>query len=194
MLVNCNSDLLVYILGTGAAANEINQWMLDEGLNESILLSHTEFASIKPGSQCILGFNDVLTRKKWLNQLSDYQIIWLTYVHPSAVITGDLRAGAGCVIGPTTVLGWNVLLGKFCSTCDGVNIGHNTELKNNIFLGPGTVIGGSSTIGCDVSIGMCSAIKDHVSVCNNVELLMSSVVTKDITVPDRYYGNRRVVQ
>jgi len=59
-------------------------------------------------------------------------------------------------------------------------------------MAPGTIIGGSSELGDNIYMGMNNSIKDKIFICDNVKFNMASRVSKNISQPGTYDGNRRL--
>jgi UDP-3-O-[3-hydroxymyristoyl] glucosamine N-acyltransferase len=88
------------------------------------------------------------------------------------------------------VIGWNVHLEKFVYVADAGLIGHNTTVEQNVFFAPGCVVGGTCKIGSHCFFGLGTHLRDHLTITGGTHIAMSSVVSKDILTPGKYYHNR----
>jgi phenylacetic acid degradation protein len=90
------------------------------------------------------------------------------FVHPQAVVTGDVTIGKNCYIGPGAALrgDWGkIILEDGCNVQENCTIhmfpGLTVLLKEGAHIGHGAIIHGS-TIGKNCLVGMNSVLMDHV--------------------------------
>jgi phenylacetic acid degradation protein len=90
------------------------------------------------------------------------------FVHPQAVVTGDVTIGKHCYIGPGAALraDWGkIILEDGCNVQENCTIhmfpGLTVLLKEGAHIGHGAIIHGS-TIGKNCLVGMNSVLMDHV--------------------------------
>lgn len=90
-----------------------------------------------------------------------------SFVHPQAVVTGDVIIGKNCYIGPGAALrgDWGkIIIEDGCNVQENCTIhmfpGLTVLLKENAHIGHGAIIHGSS-IGKNCLVGMNSVIMDH---------------------------------
>jgi carbonic anhydrase/acetyltransferase-like protein (isoleucine patch superfamily) len=91
-----------------------------------------------------------------------------SFVHPQAVVTGDVTIGKNCYIGPGAALrgDWGkIILEDGCNVQENCTIhmfpGLTVLLKEGAHIGHGAIIHGA-TIGKNCLIGMNSVLMDHV--------------------------------
>jgi carbonic anhydrase/acetyltransferase-like protein (isoleucine patch superfamily) len=91
-----------------------------------------------------------------------------SFVHPQAVVTGDVTIGKSCYIGPGAALrgDWGkIILEDGCNVQENCTIhmfpGLTVLLKEGAHIGHGAIIHGA-TIGKNCLIGMNSVLMDHV--------------------------------
>lgn len=110
-------------------------------------------------------------------------------IHPSAVISRDVRLGpgtvvmAGVIVNPSSVIKLNVILNT------GSTIDHDCFIEDGAHICPGVHLGGGVSVGKGTSIGIGATVKDHVSIGTFSSIGAGSVVIHDI--PDHVvaYGN-----
>lgn len=95
------------------------------------------------------------------------------YVHPTAVLIGDVRIGAGCYIGPGASLRGDfssILIGAGCNVQDYCILhgtpGFHTVIEDDGHIGHGSVVHGC-TLRRNVLVGMNSAIYDGAELGEN---------------------------
>lgn len=114
---------------------------------------------------------------------------FLTFVHPSALITKSVKLGNGCIILANCILNSNAVLGDFCYLMSGVLIGHDTILGNNNFIAAHSCIGSGLEIGNLNFIGLSSNIRNFTKVGNNNIIGMGSNVINNIENNSVVIGN-----
>ena len=99
-----------------------------------------------------------------------------SFIHPQAVITGNVIIGKNCYIGPGAALrgDWGkIIIGDGCNVQENCTVhmfpGVTVLLKENSHIGHGAIVHGA-TIGTNCLVGMNSVIMD------NVELGDESIV------------------
>ncbi|RQS23486.1 transferase hexapeptide repeat family protein [Burkholderia sp. Bp8998] len=92
------------------------------------------------------------------------------YVHPSAVVIGDVRIGAGCYIGPHASLRGDfgaIVVGDGSNVQDGcvlhVGIRETCRLGVNSHIGHGAIVHGA-TLEPDTMIGMNAVVMDGATI------------------------------
>jgi UDP-3-O-[3-hydroxymyristoyl] glucosamine N-acyltransferase len=193
MLIDFDSTKLLYVFGKGVPALELSDWISNELPVEIKHVDQNELNNLPANSQCIMGFSNREFRFKLFMDSAYKAHNWVSYIHPSSIVSATARIGKGVVIQPMADIGYNVVIGDFSWVTPYCLVSHGATLGNNVVLSPRTIIGGSTSIGNDVTIGMGSTICDKILIGNNIEFVMSSVVTKDITEPGRYYSNKKMI-
>lgn len=108
--------------------------------------------------------------------------------HVAGVIIGETTSlGAGSVIArgmlTTTTIGNDCILGNLC------NIGHSTELGDDVWVSTGTCIAGVARIETGATIALGCVIRDGVRIGAHASIGMGSVVTKSIGAGVSVFGN-----
>lgn len=116
-----------------------------------------------------------------------------SFVHPQAVVTGDVIIGKDCYIGPGAALrgDWgSIILQDGCNVQENCTIhmfpGTTVFLKKGAHIGHGAIIHGA-TIGKNCLIGMNAVIMDHVQLEEKLicGMLLCGQNTKQLC---RYYN------
>lgn len=189
MLIQFDSTRPLYVVGKCATAEGIVNFIENEAQVENI--SVEEYHALPSGSQCMLGFNNMLYRNQFFAKTNIEQHQWPSYVHPNAVVVSPEHIGRGCIVWPCTFLGHLVSMPEFCVISQMSSIGKDVVFGRNCVVTPGVIIGGSTAIGDNVYFGQATSIKDKIKIGHDVMFMMNSVVSKDVSRPGRYYGNRR---
>jgi len=192
MLINYNSEYTLYILGAGIISKTLESLIQPESTGTIKIIAYEGFDKLPDNSQCIIGISDIHARKNIIEKSKYKNIVWPTYIHPTAIVDPMAAIGQGCYIDALSY----VMPGAYCNEFALIGpmsmVSHNTILGSNVFLGPRTTLAGSISIGDNVFFGLGSLIKDKITICSNTEFLMSSVVTKNILLPGTYFGNKKI--
>ena len=114
-----------------------------------------------------------------------------SFVHPQAVVTGDVRIGKDCYIGPGAALrgDWGtIILEDGCNVQENCTIhmfpGLTVLLKEGSHIGHGAIIHGA-TIGRNCLVGMNSVLMDHVQVGDESIVGALTFIKEGTIIPPR---------
>jgi UDP-3-O-[3-hydroxymyristoyl] glucosamine N-acyltransferase len=192
MLSHYKTNQPIFIIGTGPYAHELKSWMDNDVSVPIELIHHNDFNLVPYGSQIMLGFQNLEYRKNLLFKHTLTNYLWPTFIHPSAVVSNNQSMPIGVVISPQAVIGYGATLENFCNIGILSKIGHNSSLGKNNVVSPGTMIGGSTVVKENVFFGQSCSIKDQINICNDIFFTMNSIVSKNINIPGKYIGNKKV--
>ena len=113
---------------------------------------------------------------------------FFTFIHPTALILGDVKIGEGSFIGAYSILTTDIKLGKHSILNRGNQIGHDCEIGDYFSAMPGAIISGNVKIYDCVYMGTNSSIKEKLSIHSLSTIGMNSCVIKDINEPGVYVG------
>jgi sugar O-acyltransferase (sialic acid O-acetyltransferase NeuD family) len=104
----------------------------------------------------------------------------LSAVHPSAIISRDVKIGhgtvieAGCVLSDNPIISENVWIGLAVTVC------HDTYIGKDSSIGGGATIGGEVTIGECSQIGLAAIVQPGRAVGSNATVGSGANVVSDI--------------
>jgi carbonic anhydrase/acetyltransferase-like protein (isoleucine patch superfamily) len=114
-----------------------------------------------------------------------------SFVHPSAVITGNVTIGKNCYIGPGAALrgDWGaIVLEDGCNVQENCTVhmfpGLTVLLKEGAHIGHGAVIHGA-TVGRNCLVGMNSVLMDHVVVGDESIIGALTMIKEGEQIPPR---------
>lgn len=115
-----------------------------------------------------------------------------TFIHPEAVIIGDVVFGENCFVGAGAVVRGdygNIVVG------DGTNIQENAVIhsepfttavfKTNVLIGHGAIVHGPCVIGNNSTVGMGSIVNGETNIEAESLLAAGSVLPPRKTIPSR---------
>ena len=188
---NHNPKELVYVIGHSVQADEIAH-MLESCCEGNVkVIHHDDILSIPPNAQCVMGFSNIVFRKKLLAQDFVRSWAWPTFVHDDALVEKTASLGKGCLVYPKTTILHKARLGDFGLVFPHSHLSHGCQIGKNVVLCPYTIIGGNTNIGDNVFFGQASSIKDKITIVDDTNFFMNSIVTKSIVESGTYYGSKR---
>ncbi len=103
-----------------------------------------------------------------------------TIIHPSAQIADGVKIGCGTYVGAMVNLDPDVEVGEFCIVNNGVNISHESILKDGCHICGGGQIAGNCIIGSEVMFGIGSCIIEKCAVGDHTVIGAGSTVIRNI--------------
>jgi sugar O-acyltransferase (sialic acid O-acetyltransferase NeuD family) len=113
---------------------------------------------------------------------------YFTFIHPTALIAGDVEIGEGSFIGAYSILTTNIKIGKHTLLNRGNQIGHDTIIGDYFSAMPGAIVSGNVTIYDLVYMGTNSSIKEKTSIHSLSTIGSNAAVVKHISEPGTYVG------
>jgi acetyltransferase EpsM len=121
-------------------------------------------------------------RKRFIEQVSAFNMPFATIVHPTARVSAKSSFGEGTIISAGVIIGAYTNIGQHVIVNRGALIGHHTKIGDYVTIQPGANIAGLCTIGDAAYIGMGAIVLDRISIGSHSIVGAGAVVTKD--VPD----------
>lgn len=120
---------------------------------------------------------------------------WTTIIHPTAILSGDVKPGYGSYIAAYAVIQPEVDLGNFISIRAGSNIGHNCRMENFAGLGAEVCMCGGSSVGRGAVVTSGSILGNNVHVGAFSIISMGTPVPRSVPEFSLVMGNPgRVIQ
>lgn len=113
---------------------------------------------------------------------------FFTFIHPTALLMGDVEIGEGSFIGAYSILTTNIKIGKHAILNRGNHIGHDCEIGDYFSAMPGAIVSGNVRIYDLVYMGNNSSIREKLSIHSLSTIGMNSAVVKHIEEPGIYVG------
>jgi sugar O-acyltransferase (sialic acid O-acetyltransferase NeuD family) len=121
---------------------------------------------------------------------------FFTFIHPTALLMGDVEIGEGSFIGVYSILTTNIKIGKHAILNRGNHIGHDCIIGNYFSAMPGAIVSGDVHIGNRVYLGTNSSVIEKKYLLHDIKLGANSVVVRDINESGVYVGcpARKILQ
>jgi sugar O-acyltransferase (sialic acid O-acetyltransferase NeuD family) len=113
---------------------------------------------------------------------------YFTYIHPTALLMGEVEIGEGSFIGAYSILTTGIKIGNHAILNRGNHIGHDCIIGNYFSAMPGSIVSGNVHIGNRVYMGTNSSIIEKKYLLHDIKLGANSVVVRDIKESGIYAG------
>ena len=113
----------------------------------------------------------------------------VTFIHPMSYIAPNVKLGAGTVIMPNVSISSGTSFGKCCLVMVGATIGHNNEICSYCHFAAQCCTGAYLTISDGVHIGLNATIRENLEIGKNSTLGMGSVLLENISENEIWAGN-----
>lgn len=108
------------------------------------------------------------------------QALWVTVVHPSAVVHGSAAIGAGTVILAGAVVNPDARIGEQCIINTGARVEHDCVIESYAHLATGVSLGGRVRIGEGALLGTGCAVRSDVQVGDWAVVGVGAAVVKNV--------------
>ena len=136
-----------------------------------------------------IAIGDNQSREIAYNYLKNKNSLFITLLHPKAIISKSVNIGIASVVSVGVFLNRFVQIGTCCIINTGAIIGYETKIGDFVHVAPGVVVGNNVIIGSGTFIGANSVIENGVKIISNIIIGAGTVVVNDILVPGTYLGN-----
>lgn len=206
----------VIIIGTGAHAAEIEQYIIDNNrINKEFDLlgfvsdsdetynkykfrfpylgNTTDNKYLLENVEIILGFSNIEGREKKIKQLKDNGFKFATFIHHTSIVFPTAEIAEGCIICPYCQIGPNVKLDKYNTLNNKVNIGHDTTIGSNNVFSPNVGLSGNTKIGNNNFFSINSATIPNISVGNSNIIAPNMVIEKNLNSNSTFFHRYKEV-
>lgn len=136
--------------------------------------------------QFIIGIGNTQIRKRIAEEYPE--LSYYTAVHPTAVISGDVKIAEGTAIMANAVINVSATVGAHSIINTSSVVEHDNVIGDFVHISPGAVLCGGITIGNETHIGAGVVVRNNVTICGNVTIGCGACVVEDITESGIYVG------
>ena len=136
--------------------------------------------------QFIIGIGNTQIRKRIAEEYPE--LSYYTAIHPTAVISGDVKIAEGTAIMANAVINASATVGAHSIINTASVVEHDNMIGDFVHISPGAVLCGGITIGNETHIGAGVVVRNNVTICGNVTIGCGACVVKDITKRGMYIG------
>lgn len=137
------------------------------------------------GAICSIGDNK--TRGRISTELSGMGFQLVNAIHPTAMISPDVRMGVGCIVAAGVILYVDPVIGNHVYFDAGALVSHDCVVGDNCLISAGVVIGARIDIGRNVLVGLGASVMtpkwgqdSRLHVGDNAIVGMGAVVMEDV--------------
>ena len=113
---------------------------------------------------------------------------YYTAVHPSAVISPDVKIGKGSCVMPLAVINNAAMIGDHCIINTHSTIEHDCVIGDFVHVCPGATLCGTVNVGDNTQIGAGAVVKNNINIAADCVIGVSAAVVKDIKKAGVYVG------
>lgn len=118
----------------------------------------------------------------------EYNLEWVSAIHPSAVISDSAVIEQGAVVMAGAIINPLAHIGKGSIINTGAIVEHDCKIGDFVHVSPGVTMGGTCEIGERSHIGIGATLKNNITVAADVIVGAGAVVVKDIVRQGTYIG------
>lgn len=133
----------------------------------------------------VIGIGNNTVRKTIAEQ---YNVNWVSMIHPSAQIAIDVRIGKGTIVMANSVINACTTIGNHCIINTGAIVEHDNVIENYVHISPNVALGGTVRIGSLTHMGISATVKNDIEICSDCTIGAGAVVVKSIKEPGTYVG------
>lgn len=122
-----------------------------------------------------IGSNQV---RKMIND--KYILNYYTAIHPTAIISKDVKIGVGSVVMAGAIINPGTIIGKHCVINTKASIDHDNTIEDFVHLSPGVTLAGTVNIKELTWIGTSATIINNITIEKNNIIGAGAVVVKNI--------------
>ena len=135
------------------------------------------------------GIGDNKTRRKLFEKVINGGFSVATLIHPSAVISSNVKVGKAAVIMPNVVVNANSEIGDGVILNTASVIEHENIIENFVHISPNVALAGNVTVKENVHVGISSTVIQNIKIGKNSIIGAGSVVLEDVLESKICYGN-----
>jgi acetyltransferase EpsM len=146
---------------------------------KEILGYSTTQAEDSLSGDCIVALGDNLSRKTWVE---NHPVTFGQAIHPSAIISGRTKIGAGTVVMAGAVMNADTVIGCHCIINTNAGIDHDCMIGDFVHIAPNAALAGGVTVGEGTHIGIGSSVTQGIRIGKWATIGAGAVIIQD--VPD----------
>jgi len=135
----------------------------------------------------IVALGDCATRERLVRKIGR-RLVFVTAVHPQAVIDSSASIGPGTVVMAGVVVNAGAVIGSHCILNTGCSVDHDCQIGDFSHLAPGTRLAGHVSVGQGSFIGIGSSVIDRIRIGDHVSAGAGSVIVEDVPPDKKVFG------
>ena len=156
-------------------------------INASIL-DHPDHYQPQPNDRFLLAIGDMDVRPRIVETLLKKNGQFLTFVHPSAIISKTAHIGLGAVIYPYAVVMNRAVIEDYVHLSIFASVGHDAQAGRYSLIAPYATLNGFSRIEDEVYLSTHSTVAPEKHVGRRSKVSANSAVMQDVPANSLVYG------
>ena len=133
----------------------------------------------------VIGIGNNTVRKTIAEQ---YNVNWVSMIHPSAQIAIDVRIGKGTIVMANSVINACTTIGNHCIINTGAIVEHDNVIGDYVHISPGANLGGTVNVGEQAHVGIGATVRNNIDICKHCIVGAGAVVVKNTVDGGTYVG------
>lgn len=118
----------------------------------------------------------------------EYNLNWVTLIHPSAQIGINVSIGKGTVVMAGSIINSCTTIGEHCIINTGTIVEHDNVIGDYVHLSPGAALGGTVRVETQTHVGIGAVVRNNIEICEMCTIGAGAVVVKNIDHGGTYVG------
>lgn len=135
---------------------------------------------INPNVFYLMGIAGMVARANILKRFKNENAKFISYIHPTALVSKSAVIGEGTVISHNVSIGPKAIIGNFNVINSRCTIGHDTSLGENNFLSPQIVTGGGVQMGNHNFLGTNSCVIPRMKLGNHNKIMAGMTIVNHV--------------
>jgi len=119
-------------------------------------------------------------RASFFEKLKRLKLKLINAIHPSTVISRNVKIGEGVVIAGGAIINTNSKIGNNTIINTGATIDHDNIIGNHVSIQPGANLGGTVTVKDYTQVGIGSTVVQGITIGQGVTVGAGAAVVKDV--------------
>jgi sugar O-acyltransferase (sialic acid O-acetyltransferase NeuD family) len=162
---------------------------LDGFENYPPILSPVEEYVILKDDIFICALGSVIFKKKYSQIILDKGGEFITLIHPTALISINLKIGIGCIIGSFSVISCDIKIGNFVTIQPFSDLGHDVKVGDWCHINCYSFLGGFVQVEEEATINTGAIIHPDKEIGKSAIVGAGSVVIRNVPPNITVYGN-----
>lgn len=162
---------------------------LDGYNNYPPIVGPVETYEIEKDDVFICALGDAHYKKHYADIILEKGGIFISLIHPTAVIGTNAKIGKGCVVGAYANLSNDTRIGDFVTMSIRSGMGHDSTIGDYTHVGGNCCISGFVTIGENVTMHPGCVMVPHRKIGDNAVIGTGSVVLANVKANTTVFGN-----
>lgn len=141
-----------------------------------------------PGDGFLLAIGIPGVRRRVAERLLARGAMFLTLVHPTAVVTPTARIGSGSIVCPHAVVSDAARLGRFTLVNYHASLAHDAGAGDFAVLSPYATLGGGATVAEEVFLGLHASVGPAVAIGPRSKVAANSCALSDAPADSLVHG------